>query len=299
MNSRHEVCKDEVPCATQDHIARFHSYMHGGTSSLLSTVTTLVTFPVYKTVFRQQIHSTLVREAIAQLYREGPWKLYRGVVPPLLVKTLQGTLLFGLQDTFMHQLSDVHFIPPLLLPAFAGLGVGMVEALVFTPFERVQNVMQNSSNDCNLPTLRSVLSRFRSESLSSGFYRGLMPTMIRNAIGSSLYFGLKDPVQSMLWQQGLSPGASSFMSGVLNSMIISLPLYPLSVLVANIQAQVVGGPRGAWQSGVMLWNSRQRSVALLYRGGSLVIFRSCLTWGITTAIYDSLERHTFKANNSK
>ena len=39
-----------------------------------------------------------------------------------------------------------------------------------------------------------------------------------------------------------------------------------------------------------LWAARERSVALLYRGGSLVILRSCVTWGITTAIYDRLER---------
>ncbi|KAJ8390058.1 hypothetical protein AAFF_G00110720, partial [Aldrovandia affinis] len=76
--------------AGRDLVAWLRSYMHGGTSSLLSTLTTLVTFPVYKTVFRQQLHSTLVREAVAQLYREGPRKLYRGVAPPLLVKTLHG-----------------------------------------------------------------------------------------------------------------------------------------------------------------------------------------------------------------
>lgn len=75
-------------------------------------------------------------------------------------------------------------------------------------------------------------------------------------------------------------------------MVISLPLYPLSVLVANMQAQVDGGGgglRGSWQQ---LWDARQRRLALLYRGGSLVIFRSCITWGITTAIYDQLKRHS-------
>uniref|UniRef100_A0A8C9RMW0 Solute carrier family 25 member 53 n=1 Tax=Scleropages formosus TaxID=113540 RepID=A0A8C9RMW0_SCLFO len=269
------------------------SYLHGGTSSLLSTLTTLITFPVYKTVFRQQLHSTLVREAVGQLYREGPRKLYRGVVPPLLVKTLHGTLLFGLQDTLVHQLSSVGacLLPPFLLPALAGLGTGVAEALVFTPFERVQNVLQNSGNDRSLPTLRSVLSRLRSKTLAAGFYRALLPILIRNALGNSIYFGLKDPMRSILTEHGVSPGASSFLSGVVNSVVISLPLYPLSVLVANMQAQVGGKAQGAWRSSLTLWHCRQRSLTLLYRGGSLVIFRSCLTWGITTAIYDRLERH--------
>ncbi|XP_029917914.1 solute carrier family 25 member 53-like isoform X1 [Myripristis murdjan] len=283
--------EDEEPHRS-DPVARFRSYLHGGTSSLLSTLPTIIVFPVYKTVFRQQIHNTLVSQTVSQLYKEGPVKLYRGVAPPLLMRTLNGTLLFGLQDTLLHQLSSSppSIIPTSALPALAGLGAGVVEAVVFTPFERVQNVLQNGQNDRQLPTLRSVLIRLRSERLASGYYRAFLPIAARNALGSCLYFGLKGPMCAAVEGQGLSTTASSFLSGTLTSMAISLPLYPLSVLVANMQAQVEGevhGLRSCWR---MLWESRQRSVVLLYRGGSLVILRSCITWGITTAIYDKQER---------
>ncbi|XP_066505349.1 solute carrier family 25 member 53-like [Hoplias malabaricus] len=265
----------------------FCSYMHGGTSSLIAT---MVTFPIHKTMFRQQLHSTMVREAVAQLCKEGPLKLYRGVVPPLLMKTLNGTLLFGLQDTFQQQLSCAHpVLPRMSLPALAGLGTGVVEALIFTPLERVQNVLQNSKNDHSLPTLRSILVRLRSESLPSGFYRAFVPILVRNALGSCIYFGLKDPMSSVLRDYGLHRIASSFFSGVFNSMVISLPLYPLSVLVVNMQAQVGGEKLGLSSSVQQLWKARQGRLTLLYRGGSLVILRS-ISWGITTAIYDELNR---------
>ncbi|KAI2657298.1 solute carrier family 25 member 53 [Labeo rohita] len=272
----------------------FRSYLHGGTSSLISTLTTVITFPLYKTVFRQQLHSTLVREAVAQLRKEGLAKLYRGVVPPLLMRSLNGTLLFGLQDTFLQQLSlwDTSPVPSGALPALAGLGAGVVEAVLFTPFERVQNVLQNSKNDSSLPTLRSILRKLASSPLASGYYTAFLPILVRNALGSSLYFGLKNPMSDTLRAFGCSPVASSFITGVLNSMVISLPLYPLSVLVANMQAQVDGGVRGVKDSWQQLWAARQRRLVLLYRGGSLVIFRSCVTWGITTAIYDQLKRHS-------
>ncbi|KAK7922895.1 hypothetical protein WMY93_009797 [Mugilogobius chulae] len=106
------------------------------------------------TVFRQQIHNTPVHLAVGQLYKEGPLKLYRGVAPPLVMRTLNGTLLFGLQDTLLHNLSWTSHktnIPTSALPALAGFGAGIVEALVFTPFERVQNVLQNSQNDSLCP----------------------------------------------------------------------------------------------------------------------------------------------------
>lgn len=276
-----------------DPTAWFRSYMHGGTSSLISALTTVVTFPIYKTVFRQQLHSSGFRKTVAQLSKEGPLRLYRGVAPPLLMKTLNGTLLFGLQDTLLQRLSWADSIlPGMVLPALAGLGTGVVEALIFTPFERVQNILQNSGNDRSLPTLRSILVRLRSETLSYGYYRAFLPILARNALGNSLYFGLKDPMSSALRKKGLSPIASSFFSGVINSMVISLPLYPMSVLVANMQAQVGEEKLGLRASMQKLWSSRQCSLILLYRGGSLVILRSCITWGITTAIYDQLERRT-------
>lgn len=275
-------------------MVHFHSFLHGGTSSLLSTLPTLIVFPVYKTVFRQQIHNTPVHHAVRQLYKEGLAKLYRGVAPPLLMRTLNGTLLFGLQDTLLRQLTlSFHsVISTSALPALAGFGAGMVEAIVFTPFERVQNVLQNGKNDHHLPTLKSVLVRLKAERLSFGFYRAFLPITTRNTLGSSLYFGLKGPVCDIVAGQGLPPMVSSFVSGTLTSMAISLVLYPLSVLVANMQAQVGGDLKGVMVCWRVLWKLRQRSLALLYRGGSLVILRSCITWGITTAIYDRQQKHS-------
>ncbi|XP_047441064.1 solute carrier family 25 member 53-like [Mugil cephalus] len=275
-------------------MVRFQSYLHGGTSSLLSALPTVLVFPVYKTVFRQQIHNTSVLKAVGQLYKEGPVKLYRGVVPPLLMKTLSGTLFFGLQDTFLQKLtlSSQNIIPASALPALAGFGTGVVEAVCFTPFERVQNVLQNSQNDRRLPSLKSVLADLYRRKMSLGYYRSFLPITARNALGSSLYFGLKGPVYEVVAGQGHSPGVSSFISGTLISMGISLALYPLNVLVANMQAQVEGelkGVRACWRE---LWKSRQQSLFLLYRGGSLVILRSCITWGIMTAIYDKQEKRS-------
>lgn len=263
-------------------LSRFHSYVYGGTSTLLPT---LIFFPVYKTVFRQQIHNSPVHQAVKQLYREGPRKLYRGVVPPLLMRTVNNTLLFGLQDTLLHLLSSQKVTSTATLPALAGLGAGFVEAAVLTPLERIQNVLQNNQNDRQLPTMKSVLDKFKELRLHSGYYRGFVPIAVRNAAGSALYFGLKGPMRDAVKDQGLSPVLSSFISGTMTSMIVSLSLYPVSVLVANMQAQVDKDVKGVVASWRKLWQTRQQSLILLYRGGSLVIIR-CITWGLITVMYD-------------
>lgn len=262
---------------------RFYSYLHGGTSTLLPT---FIVFPIYKTVFRQQIHNTAVQQAVKQLYSEGPRKLYRGVLPPLLMRTVNGTLLFGLQDTLLHLLSSPKVgSASATLPALAGLGAGLVEAALLTPLERIQNVLQNSQNDRQLPTMKSVLGKLKGLRLHSGYYRGFVPIALRNSAGSALYFGLKGPMRDAVKEQGLSPMLSSFVSGTLTSVVVSLSLYPVSVLVANMQAQVDADVKGVGASWRKLWQDRQQNVIRLYRGGSMVIVR-CISWGLITVIYD-------------
>lgn len=271
-------------------MSHFHSYVHGGMSSLLSTLPTLVVFPIYKTIFRQQIHNSSIRQAVAQLKKEGYRKLYRGVVPPLIQRTLTGTVLFGVQGTFLHQLASQTVFPSSALPALAGLGTGVVEALVLTPYERIQNLLQNSQNDQKLPNMKSVLMELNKQRPASGYYRAFLPIAVRNALGSTLYFGLKGPIYDAMHAQGLPPLVASFASGTLASWPITFVVFPMSVLVANMQKNLEGEVKGMMAYWRILWEGRQQSVRQLYRGGSLVILRSCISWGVTTALYDWQQR---------
>lgn len=266
-------------------LSLFISYFHGATSGAL---TTLIAFPVYKTINRQQIHNSTIRQAVAQLKMEGLPKLYRGVVPPFLQRTLNSTVLFGVQDTFLQKLTpSSRAAPPShTMSALAGLATGVVEAVFFTPFERVQNLLQNSQNYKKLPTLRSVLFELNNQKLASGYYRAFVPIMVRNALGSALYFGMKGPISDAMKAQGLPLVFASFTSGTIASWPITFLVYPMSTLVANMQKHLEGEGNGARACWRVLWEDRQHSVRQLYRGGTLVVLRSCISWGIATALYD-------------
>uniref|UniRef100_A0A8C4SK41 Solute carrier family 25 member 53 n=1 Tax=Erpetoichthys calabaricus TaxID=27687 RepID=A0A8C4SK41_ERPCA len=264
-----------------------NSSFSGAASSL---VTTLITFPIYKTTFRQQLHALVIREALKQLYKEGPLKFYRGVLPPMLAKTVQGTVLFGTYETALHWLSSRSDgrSQSILLCCISGFFSGTIEALILAPFERVQNILQDSRKDSKLPNVRRILQQFNSCSgyqvLTNGYYRGFLPTVLRNGVGSAMFFSSKDPIRDHLTQRGLSAHVSSFVSGSVNSIVISLLLYPLSVLIVNMQSQVGGEVRNLKDSITAVWRSRQSRVHLIYRGVLLVILRSCITWGLTTTI---------------
>ncbi|XP_063169618.1 solute carrier family 25 member 53 [Candoia aspera] len=267
------------------------SYFVGAASASLST---LATFPVYKTIFRQQLHASSITEAVHQLRCEGFCQIYRGVFPPLMAKTLQGTLMFGTYNSFYGFLSTQP-LGPCSKRATAGLLSGFLEALVFCPFERVQNVLQDGRKVQQFPTTRHILATFHSytlwESFSLGFYQGLGLILVRNGLGSSLYFALEEPLRSSLSKQGLPAGIPAFLSGSISGTVVCLLLYPLSILIANVQSQVGRQETlGLLATMTNAWQARGRKAWLLYRGGSLLILRSSLTWGLTTGLYHFLSK---------
>uniref|UniRef100_A0A6J0TSM1 Solute carrier family 25 member 53 n=1 Tax=Pogona vitticeps TaxID=103695 RepID=A0A6J0TSM1_9SAUR len=295
MSSRNSEKEREEVEEKQRKSRLSRSYRVGAASSFFAT---LATFPIYKTIFRQQLHASSIMQAVQQLHQEGLRHFYRGLFPPLLAKTLQGTVMFGTYEsflcTFSSQASGCYSLED---RAIAGLLSGFSEALVLSPFERVQNVLQDGRKVQRFPTTQSILREFNSypvkERLALGYYRGLGLILLRNGLGSALYFSFKDPLRDRLSKKGLPSWLPALISGSVNGTAICLMLYPLGVLIANMQAQV--GRQETlpfWAVVAAVWQTREGRATLLYRGGSLLILRSGLSWGLTTAVHDFLLQAT-------
>ncbi|XP_073456755.1 solute carrier family 25 member 53 [Aquarana catesbeiana] len=274
---------------------RHSSYLIGASSTFLSTV---LTFPIYKTIFRQQLHTSTIQVAVNQLKREGMKQLFRGLAPPLMAKTVQGTLLFGTQGSLQNLLLGVN-IPGAITPALSGCLSGAIEAVLLVPFERMQNILQDGRNTARFPSTVSVLQEFQTynnnQKFSCGIYRGFSIILVRNALGSAIFLSCKEPIRDLLSLQGLPSWAPSLGSGSFIGAFTSLVLYPLCVLVANMQAEVGKDLPGVREVAKTVWENCGGRVSLLYRGASLIIVRSCVTWGVTNSIHDTLSRqHSLK-----
>ncbi|XP_069584810.1 solute carrier family 25 member 53 [Ranitomeya imitator] len=267
------------------------SYFAGATSSFLSTV---LTFPIYKTIFRQQLHTLTIRAAARQLTREGGKHLYRGLAPPLMAKTVQGTLLFGTQGSLQYFFSRGG-TPGAKSRAFSGCLAGAIEAVLLVPFERIQNILQDSRNNVTFPNTRAIVQEFQTYNkrqwLTCAMYRGFSIILVRNMMGSAIFLSCKEPLRDLLTYPGLPVWAPSLGSGAVNGAFTSLALYPLSVIIANMQAEVGKDLPHLQNVTLRVWNKCGGRVSLLYRGASLVILRSCITWGVTNSIHDTLSRN--------
>jgi hypothetical protein len=121
-----------------------------------------VTYPINKVMFRQvrwylnqsqckhnkpvksfqMLHGLKTKTAVAQLRSEGAWYLYRGMLPPLVQKTLSVSLMFGMYEQYRQVLhSNAPSLPTPLTNGVAAMLAGTTEAIL-APCERIQTLLQ-------------------------------------------------------------------------------------------------------------------------------------------------------------
>ncbi|XP_070693560.1 solute carrier family 25 member 51b [Pempheris klunzingeri] len=260
--------------------------------SIAAFTNIVLTFPIQKVLFRQQLHGVLAFEAMQQLQRDGLRNLYRGLLPPLLQKSTTVAIMFGLYEDFSRVLLDRAVgtgVPDLVTRSFAAALAGTAEATL-TPFERVQTLLQDHRHhgrfNNTVHTFRTLLTEYGVREC----YRGLVPILLRNGPSNVLFFGLRGPIKEKL------PGVTSqaghlvndFVCGGLLGAALGIMFYPLNVVKSRAQSQVGGAFKPCREVVLTVWRERGGSLAMLFRGVHLNFYRSVLSWGIINATYELL-----------
>ncbi|KPP58390.1 solute carrier family 25 member 51-like, partial [Scleropages formosus] len=237
---------------------------HYACGSCASFTNILVTFPIQKVLFRQQLHGVRATDALRQLRQEGLRNLYRGLLPPLLQKSTTLALMFGLYEDLSRLLSRHAGGPELLTCGTAAVLAGAAEA-VFTPFERVQTLLQDHRHhgrfNNTFHTFRTLVRDYGAREC----YRGLVPILLRNGPSNALFFGLRGPIKRQL------PDART-----------------RAAHLTRLQSQVGGDFLSSRQALLTIWRERGGKVTHLFRGAHLNYHRSILSWGIINATYELL-----------
>ncbi|XP_077466482.1 mitochondrial nicotinamide adenine dinucleotide transporter SLC25A51-like [Stigmatopora argus] len=252
----------------------------------------MVTFPIQKVLFRQQLHGVLAVEAVRQLQRDGLRNLYRGILPPLLQKTTTVAIMFGLYQDFSRVLlerAEGSGVPELVTRSFAAALAGTTEAIL-APFERVQTLLQDHRHhgrfNNTAHTFRTLLSEYGVREC----YRGLVPILLRNGPSNVLFFGLRGPIKEALPEAGTRAGhlVNDFVCGGVLGAGLGIMFYPLNVIKSRAQSRVGGAFQPCGQVLLTVWRERGGSLAMLFRGAHLNYHRSLLSWGIINATYELL-----------
>ncbi|KAL7885764.1 hypothetical protein AOLI_G00060590 [Acnodon oligacanthus] len=252
----------------------------------------IITFPIQKVLFRQQLHGLRATEAVQQLQREGLRNLYRGLLPPLLQKTTTVAIMFGLYEDFSRLLlqhARASGAPELLTRSVAAALAGTAEAAL-TPFERVQTLLQDHRHNGRFQNTAHAFRTLLRDYGVKECYRGLVPVLLRNGPSNVLFFGLRGPIKQRLPDAHTKTGhlLNDFVCGGLLGAALGIMFYPLNVVKSRAQAQVGGEFVPCLRVLATVWRERGGSVALLFRGATLNYHRSLLSWGIINATYELL-----------
>ena len=131
-----------------------------------------------------------VRQFIVQLYRQkGIQGFYAGVNPAVVQIIPYMGLNFGIYDTLTRGDKSVG------LSAYAGSIAGAISKLLIYPVDTVKRRLQNQaffSGDIASPYKGMVdcVRRIAREEGFAGFYRGVVPSVLKTTIASSLSFSL-------------------------------------------------------------------------------------------------------------
>jgi len=261
-----------------DHAQEWREYVAGWGSGIVNIG---LTFPVNKTMFRQQLHGISAWESASQLRAEGLLSLYRGILPPLLQKSVSTALMFGTFEQYKRMLRErqMNMTQCVVMAAFLA---GCTEAIL-TPFERIQTLMLDhkwSGQFRNTPHAFVSLSQHGVKE----YYRGLSAILLRNGPSNIIFFGFRDPLRNILPDNFEQFGLlADFLSGACLGAFISTIFYPLNTTKTHMQKSL-GGEFRSFRT-VFLSLLRHRGVRGMFRGVHVNYTRSFMSWGIINMTY--------------
>ncbi|GMR32033.1 hypothetical protein PMAYCL1PPCAC_02228 [Pristionchus mayeri] len=264
-------------------------------------IETCILYPSYKIIFRQQLHNLLTKEAWKQIKSEGFGLLYRGLLPPLIMRTSSRALMFGLYDEFCHKLKCSSESSLTLCHVKAAMFAGACEALL-CPFERVQVLLQTSAYHEHFKNSSEAVKAIRPHGFFE-FYRGISMVIFRNSLSNALFFTLREPCREMVLSakdrdsltpstlHSIFPFLADFVSGGILGASISTLFFPVNVVKNRMQSQLgipFENPARVFST---VWRERNGSLKELFRGVQLNFTRSLLAWGLTNSVYELLRKH--------
>lgn len=259
-----------------------------------AAINTAVTFPLNKIIFRQQLLGITTSEALSQLRSEGRFTLYRGVLPPLLQKSISVSLMFGMYDKFNNYFQSQNLDYPLVLTQSASaLMTGCVEATIM-PFERIQTLLQNKFYHNRYRNTFHAFTELRVHGISE-YYRGLTPILLRNGPSNILFFQFRGEIKKLLPQSDNKAVEMlrDFISGGFLGAMISTIFFPVNVVKTQMQSTVGGPFPSFWKSFKCVYAERNYSIRNLFRGVHVNYSRSLLSWGLINASYELIKNYLY------
>ncbi|TFK66848.1 mitochondrial carrier [Pluteus cervinus] len=202
---------------------------------------------------------------------EGAGRLYRGLVPPLLLEAPKRAVKFAANDywgkTYLNVTGESKMTQSLSI--LTGCSAGATESFVVVPFELVKIKLQDKTSTYKGP-MDVVKQVVRKDGLL-GLYAGMESTFWRHLWWNGGYFGCIFQVRELLPKRESQQGVlmNNFISGAVGGFAGTVLNTPFDVVKSRIQgAERVPGviPKYNWTYPALVTIFREEGAAALYKG---------------------------------
>ena len=244
-----------------------------------------------RVMFRQQLEGIRIQRAVRQIVKEGANNVFRGVLPPLIQRTLTVSLMFG---TYSHNIQflqrKIPNLPYFFNHCLSAAGAGFTEA-VLMPLERVQCLLQSKEYNKKLHNTQHAFRYIYRYGLAE-YYRGLTAVLLRNSLSNILFLGLRIPLKNSLptAQTQLGESFNAFVSGAGLGAFLSTTFFPLNVVKNRIMTRLGGEFLTIGQTFYVIYEERNRRWRKMFRGVHINYTRAFISWGIINATYELLRK---------
>lgn len=234
----------------------------------------------------QMMHGVEATFALNQLQKEGLTYLYRGMLPPLLQRTMSMSLMFGVYDECLQPLLQYN-VNTYTAKTVAGIVAGCCEATLM-PFERLQTLLIHPKFHQQFKNTPHAAQYIAKHYGIKEFYRGLVPILLRNGPSNALFFIIRDEVQMRLPKHDhmISQSLQNFIAGASIGALLSTLFYPLNVIKIAMQCELGAPHRTLAYEFRYILLKRGSKLANFYHGAGLNISRAFISWGIINASYE-------------
>jgi len=254
----------------------FYVTFTAGAIAGVSEILTFYPLDVVKTrmqLERGKTSTSLLGSFRSIIREEGFGRLYRGLVPPLLLEAPKRATKFAANDfwgkTFRTMSGEAEMTRQLSI--VTGCSAGATESFVVVPFELVKIKLQDkalaSTYNSPLDVVRQVV---RKEGIF-GLYAGMEATFWRHLWWNGGYFGTIFQVKTMLPKPETPQGQllNNFISGSAGGLVGTVLNTPFDVVKSRIQgAEKVPGvvPKYNWTYPALVTIFREEGPIALYKG---------------------------------
>ncbi|KAF8179030.1 mitochondrial carrier [Mycena galopus ATCC 62051] len=240
----------------------------------ISEILTFYPLDVVKT--RMQLETGKAQHGLVGTFnsivkQEGFGRLYRGLVPPLLLEAPKRAVKFAANDfwgkTYLGYTGETKMTQNLSI--LTGCSAGATESFVVVPFELVKIKMQDKTSTFKGP-MEVVRHIIKADGML-GLYAGMESTFWRHLWWNGGYFGCIFQVRTLLPKAETSQATlfNNFVSGAVGGFAGTVLNTPFDVVKSRIQSvsKVPGvTPKYNWTYPALATIFREEGPAALYKG---------------------------------